>query len=312
MLARVNCPHADGIIVGLKEGEQNFKFIKESPLNKAMAQAVCRQQTAITATNSGRKAKISLSVFSENPLWKYGVNSASEAFRLSQSAQTFKQWLTVKETWEAAIAFAQNVPPSHPNYATAQQKVREWGKNREVSQQKIEQIVRQKVPALSKNIEQKYYTLVADTIQDLYVEIDRKGSEGAGRYNAVATAGWQVWWTYQYLTTANGCYINPETLEVKVKGVIRMPRWNPPPDTSPSLIQRWQNYVAAVQQHENQHIQHGLEAGQMIREELPKLTAATCNQLETQADTRGYQIKYDHRQKDLLFDKREHKIPRRL
>ena len=54
--------------------------------------------------------------------WREAVSKATNAANLTQSARTKAEWETVAKEWEAAIEYMKQVPESHPNYATAQER----------------------------------------------------------------------------------------------------------------------------------------------------------------------------------------------
>lgn len=63
------------------------------------------------------------------------VTQATQAAKLTQTAQTPQEWQVVAETWKSAIAWMQAVPPTHAQYATAQQKATEYQPNLQYAQQ---------------------------------------------------------------------------------------------------------------------------------------------------------------------------------
>lgn len=137
MLVRVNCPSAEGKILGVKDVNKPFQFLGVKPLNNKTSTDVCNGLQATTATNNNRKAKITIETLPDSPFWRYSVRSATEAANLEQTARTPEQWEGVSQQWQTAIAFAQQVSSHDPNHATAQQKAEEWGENRRIALQKI-------------------------------------------------------------------------------------------------------------------------------------------------------------------------------
>ncbi len=58
-----------------------------------------------------------------------GVRFATAASEQAQTAQTTLEWTEVANNWDYAIAMMESVPPEHPQFALAQQKVEEYGRN---------------------------------------------------------------------------------------------------------------------------------------------------------------------------------------
>ncbi|MGC1245319.1 MAG: hypothetical protein WA865_03830 [Spirulinaceae cyanobacterium] len=62
---------------------------------------------------------------SETP-FRDGVNNATEAANLTQTAQTQQEWQEVATLWQNAIALMKAVPEGDANYQVAQEKVGEY------------------------------------------------------------------------------------------------------------------------------------------------------------------------------------------
>ena len=58
-----------------------------------------------------------------------GVTRAQSAVAIGQSAQSANDWTLAASRWQQAVSYMQQVPGSDPNYATAQQKVKEYQQN---------------------------------------------------------------------------------------------------------------------------------------------------------------------------------------
>jgi ribosomal protein S27E len=67
--------------------------------------------------------------------FRQAINTAGNAALLAQSAQTGQEWQQIATEWERAIALLRAVPPAHPNYSIAQQKVREYQRNLDYAKQ---------------------------------------------------------------------------------------------------------------------------------------------------------------------------------
>jgi hypothetical protein len=66
-----------------------------------------------------------------------GIQKATEANSLAQSARTGEDWNLVVLRWLQAIEKMQSLPTSSPKYFFAQKKVKEYGNNLQVAQQKL-------------------------------------------------------------------------------------------------------------------------------------------------------------------------------
>lgn len=61
--------------------------------------------------------------------FRIAVNHATNAANLTQTASSSKEWETVIENWQNAIALMKTVKPDSPNYFVAQQKTIEYQRN---------------------------------------------------------------------------------------------------------------------------------------------------------------------------------------
>lgn len=62
------------------------------------------------------------------------VNLAKSATTLSKSANTQQDWNAAKVQWRKALTVMQSVPKTDPNYAIAQQKLKEYQRNLDSAQ----------------------------------------------------------------------------------------------------------------------------------------------------------------------------------
>lgn len=67
--------------------------------------------------------------------WREGVNSATRAANLAQTASTQAQWNEVATQWQQAIDLMKKVPQSSPNYQAAQDRVASYQSNLNYAQQ---------------------------------------------------------------------------------------------------------------------------------------------------------------------------------
>ena len=67
--------------------------------------------------------------------WREGVNSATRAANLAQTASTQAQWNEVATQWQQAIELMKKVPQSSPNYQAAQDRVVSYQSNLNYAQQ---------------------------------------------------------------------------------------------------------------------------------------------------------------------------------
>ncbi|WP_346292280.1 retropepsin-like aspartic protease [Sphaerothrix gracilis] len=61
--------------------------------------------------------------------FREGVNAATSAVSIGQTAQSTEDWKLAAARWQKAIAYLQKVPTESANHATAQQKIQEYQKH---------------------------------------------------------------------------------------------------------------------------------------------------------------------------------------
>lgn len=66
-----------------------------------------------------------------------GVSHAMKAAELTQEANTKEEWIKVALLWQQAISAMQSVPAHHSQYGLAQQKVKEYTRNRQYAETNV-------------------------------------------------------------------------------------------------------------------------------------------------------------------------------
>ncbi len=116
------------------------------------------------------------------------------------------------------------------------------------------------------------------------------------------SASWNV--TYQYTTKRVGNACRFETIRLIVKAEILMPLWADA-DTAPAgLRERWQAYHAALQQHEEGHVQHGQELASLVHEKFLSYGELACNQTQEIAQNAFDKLYENLKNRDQEYDLR--------
>ncbi|HZX72320.1 MAG TPA: DUF922 domain-containing protein [Rhodanobacter sp.] len=102
-----------------------------------------------------------------------------------------------------------------------------------------------------------YYQVVGNSSRQLRHELNDKGPLDDGkRFDAYTT--WHVRWTFRYASQGDGCRLTE--IHTSLDGTIELPRWERSSDASPSLVEKWERYLAALRIHEDGHYAHGMAA----------------------------------------------------
>lgn len=161
----------------------------------------------------------------------------------------------------------------------------------------------QRSPVPVVNTYYNYYSVSGNTVLALQSQMQQFGpfNELEERHYAAYTS-WYVEWSYDYAMTDRGCKIT--STEGKVDITFTLPRWDIPPNTPQSLVSAWNQFLTAVQIHENGHVDHGISAGTEILHLLNHLPAyPSCQDLKTAAGAATQQIIQYYNQQDLAYDR---------
>src|SRR5690242_8930335 len=88
-----------------------------------------------------------------------------------------------------------------------------------------------------------YYHVTGGTLGEIQSQLERAGPlDFEGRRNDAITS-WYVTWTFPLLQDAKGCVTGP--VNVTVRLMYQLPRWDRPPTASPEIAKRWSAFVSA-------------------------------------------------------------------
>ncbi len=148
----------------------------------------------------------------------------------------------------------------------------------------------------------RYYPIAGSTAIALRSQMSQSGPVSqVEQIHYDANTDWYVRSSYNFVMRGNGCTITSVNTNVDI--LFTLPKWTPPTGASRSLKVQWQQYMAALQVHENGHKQHGVEAGQEITQTLRNLPAfASCQTLKTTANSYIQKIIKHYNQKDIDYD----------
>jgi predicted secreted Zn-dependent protease len=102
-----------------------------------------------------------------------------------------------------------------------------------------------------------FYDVVGNSAAMLRHELNTKGPlDGDKRFDA--HTAWHVRWTFRYAPVGNKCRLTK--IDTSLEGTIDFPRWKRRNDASPSLVEKWEQYLTALRIHEDGHYAHGVAA----------------------------------------------------
>lgn len=108
------------------------------PQSTETASAPSEANSSPTADNAGANSTVVPGETAGSEDFRKGIELASGAFLLGQSAQSPDDWGLVTNRWSRAIQSLQSVPQGSANYETAQTKISEYERNLNYAQQQLE------------------------------------------------------------------------------------------------------------------------------------------------------------------------------
>lgn len=138
----------------------------------------------------------------------------------------------------------------------------------------------------------EYYDVSGSTEREIRDQLTTLGSVDEHGYRGDALTSWEIHWTWDGYGTET-CDLRSVTATYDIK--VRLPRWTPPHDASPELVNRWNVYMLALVEHEKGHVD-------IVVEYLPYLIktirASTC----TTAEAAAQEVLTQLREADLTYD----------
>lgn len=146
------------------------------------------------------------------------------------------------------------------------------------------------------------YTIEGATPPELRREMSAKGPQGKEGQRFDGHTRWYVNWRYQYKNTAGGCAIASVT--TSVKATITLPQWRNEKRADSATRELWTRYLAALDQHEQGHRRHGVDAANEIDLAIAAMPpAGSCDALGANANALGMRILQKYQQRDLDYDR---------
>jgi len=146
-----------------------------------------------------------------------------------------------------------------------------------------------------------YYQIMGATADDLRTQMNQFGRTDENGRHWDGYTEWYVTWSYPYSITDEGCTLG--RVEVKVDITFVLPQWNPPANVSPRLVEKWKDYLAALELHEEGHKEIAIEAGYEIWRFLNGLSSySSCDELEQAADAATEEILERYLQREAAYD----------
>lgn len=140
-------------------------------------------------------------------------------------------------------------------------------------------------------VEVRYADVRGATREALLAELKVLGMHGR--------AEWSLAYEYQPRRAGKACGV--ASLQTTLKQAMTLPRWSPPPGTSPKLVSDWMRYVSGLRKHSEGHLAIGRDMQEAFRDALA-VTQARCEQLAATIKSHFDLLHERHRAREKAYD----------
>lgn len=157
-------------------------------------------------------------------------------------------------------------------------------------------------PKPAVHVHYDYYPISGSTVTALQSQMDEFGPlSQLEQRHYIADVNWHVRWSYDYAMTDRGCTVT--SAEGSVDVTFRLPWWNVPTGTSGSVVSAWNQFLGALQIHENGHMDHGVAAANAVMHTLKQFPSySSCPELIEAANTATREIIQHYNHQDVAYD----------
>lgn len=152
------------------------------------------------------------------------------------------------------------------------------------------------------NIETEYYSVEGDTAAEIRRSLNRNSPIRYNGKNFDGLTNWYVKWRFWWEKSENSCQIDRVTTTVDIK--YTMPRLENADSIDPSLQNKWNSYITALQNHEDEHKNIAVETAEEIEKAIANIEAAdNCEELEDKANSLGHSIIEEYKEVQKQYDR---------
>lgn len=129
--------------------------------------------------------------------------------------------------------------------------------------------------ARTEKVVTRTYQVTGSTVEQVRASLE---ANGPGDYHA--TTSWRISYRYRYAFSADECRVTSRKVHTKI--VYLYPSWTPPAEASQALRDKWTNYFAALESHEEGHGRTGRITARRVDRMIGRAAATSCPALEKQ------------------------------
>lgn len=147
-----------------------------------------------------------------------------------------------------------------------------------------------------------YYDVEGRTADEVRRDMDWESPFREAGRNFVAATKWHVNWRYRSWETRNSCTLT--RVDTRVRISVTLPRLLRPELLDPALQSRWQQYVEALQRHEQGHVDLALQAARDVEERIAAIPPqASCAALRDAVDRIGDEVIAQYHARERAYDR---------
>jgi predicted secreted Zn-dependent protease len=137
-----------------------------------------------------------------------------------------------------------------------------------------------------------YYDISGSTENGLRDQLDASGPVGYDGYKGDSTTRWYITWHWP--TNQDGsCQMDQTAVSYEIKVIF--PRWQPTEGVSAQLVARWEQYTAALLEHEKGHVD-------LVVLNVPKVVEAVKGRQCEAANAVGEMMLAEIRKQEVEYD----------
>jgi predicted secreted Zn-dependent protease len=147
-----------------------------------------------------------------------------------------------------------------------------------------------------------YFTIQGSTARELRSELNRLGPIGETGLRGDAYTRWRIAWKFDFAPRGPTCVA--DNIRVTLEVHMILPRWEPPPGVSASLLELWDRYLTALRFHEDGHYRIAISAADEVRRTLARhRRGGDCPALEKLLHSKANDILNRTRREQADFDR---------
>lgn len=150
-------------------------------------------------------------------------------------------------------------------------------------------------------IKRTTYKITGNSVQELKAQMVELGPVDKNHRHRDAYTTWYVTWDFDCGNF--GSASRAERIRVKVEVKYIFPKWESTAEAPAELVQKWNDYIDALQKHEDGHKEIGVQAAREMLKKFEGLPSAfSCQEVNRAVNESGQKILNLYRQAEVKYD----------